>query len=269
MLSMLGLSFGMAAKHIKVYVLTGQSNSLGTTADKKDANARKAPADSADKKIAFFWSNRSTSAADGPAAIIGDSGGKITTLTVQQGQNKNPTFWGPEMAFGRALYKAGERDFLIVKASRGGGGNGFWKRGEQMYEHVLTTVNAALGELKKQGDSYSVVGLLYLQGESDSARESKVAGKNLGDLIDHLKEDLPEAKKMITVVGGIAAAGARRDVTRKQQKDLAASRSDTVYFSNIDLQSQLYDRLHFDKKAKLEIGKRFYRSLKQLAATRK
>lgn len=262
-ISVFGLVSDVAAKHIKVYVLTGQSNSLGTTANKQDVDPQRPPADPADLKIAFFWSNRSTAAADGPAAIIGDSDGKITSLKAQQGQGKNPSFWGPEIAFARALYHSGERDFLVVKASRGGGGNGFWRQGKQMYQHVLTTVNGALGELNKQGHSYSIVGLLYLQGESDSVKESKVAGKNLGDLIDHLKKDLPEAKHMKTVVGGIGASGARRDATRAGQKKMAASRPDVFYFSNLDLQKNLYDRLHFDKAAKLEIGRRFFKGFKQ------
>lgn len=243
------------AKHIKVYVLTGQSNSLGTTANKKDKDPANPPSDSSDKKISFFWSNRSTAAADGPAAIIGDSGGKITTLQKQQGQGSNPTFWGPEIAFGRKLYKAGERDFLIIKASRGGGGNGYWVKGGQMYKHVVTTVNAAIKELEKYGHSYEIVWMLYLQGESNSAKEALISGERLADLLDQLKVDLPHADQMQAVVGGVAFS--KSDVTRKQQKELAEQRKDVVYFSNMDLQGSLYDRLHFDQAAKLKIGRRF------------
>lgn len=256
------------AKHIKIYLLTGQSNSLGTTANKKDKDPSRPPASPLDKKIAFFWNNRSTAAADGPAAIIGDSGGKITTLKEQQGQGKNPTFWGPEIGFGRALYEAGERDFLIVKASRGGGGNGYWRKGKQMYQHVLATMRAATQQLEQSGHTFEVVSMLYLQGESDSVKEAKVAGKRLGELIDNLKQDLPNAKNMVTVIGGIGAASAKGDIVRQQQKTLAKEREDVGYFSNLDLKEHLYDRLHFDQPAKLKIGQRFAKECRILLAIR-
>lgn len=258
---MLSLSGATLAKEIKIYVLTGQSNSLGTTANKKDKDPANPPRDEIDEKIAFFWSNRSTAAADGPAAIIGDSGGKITTLQKQQGQGRNPSFWGPEIALGRELYKSGKRDFLIVKASRGGGGNGYWVKGGQMYEHVLTTVKSAVAELEKHGHSFNIAAMFYIQGESDSAQEAKISGERLGQLVDNLKVDLPNAKEMRTIVGGIAAGGKSRDLTRKQQKELAKSREDIVYISNTNLKSHLYDRLHFDKSAKLTIGRRFAREV--------
>ena len=253
----------MHAKHIKIYLLTGQSNSLGTTANKKDDDPSKPEFSKVDKKIPFLWSNRSTTAADGPASIIGYSDGKITTLQEQQGQGVNTTFWGPEISFGRALYAAGERNFLIVKASRGGGGNGFWVKDKQMYKHVVDTVNLATEQLKKLGHSYELTTLLYLQGESNSAAEAAVADERFSDLLAGLREDLPEAEKMNAVIGGIAAGGGSKDLTRKLQKSLAESRDDIQYFSTMDLQGQLYDRLHFDKAAKMEIGLRFAKAIQE------
>ena len=79
----MSLSLLADAKHVKIYLLTGQSNSLGTTADKKDKRAATPSKNSADSKIPFFWSNRSTRGGDGPATIIGDSGGKITTVDLR------------------------------------------------------------------------------------------------------------------------------------------------------------------------------------------
>lgn len=256
------------AKHIRVYLLTGQSNSLGTTANKKDDDPANPPASAIDQEIPFYWSNRSTRAGDGPAVIIGNSGGKITTLQKQQGEGKNTTFWGPEIALGRALYTEGKRDFLIIKASRGGGGNKFWIKDQQMYKHVLKTVQGAAADLEKRGHTFEIVCLLYVQGESNASKEAKVAGQRFADLLDQLRKDLPNAKNMQAVIGGIAAGGANRDETRKQQKELAEKRDDILYFSNLDLKGQLYDRLHFDKKAKLEIGRRFAQAVKKLEKTK-
>lgn len=256
------------AKHIKIYLLTGQSNSLGTTANKKDDDPANPPASAVDKKIPFYWSNRSTRAGDRPAVLIGDSGQKITTLQKQQGEGKNTTFWGPEIAFGRALHAAGERDFMIVKASRGGGGNGFWVKDGQMYNHVIKTISNAVAAIEKHGHTFEIVCLLYVQGESNNAAEAKVAGKRFADLLDQLRNDLPNARNMQAVIGGIAAGGATKDETRRQQKELAEKREDITYFSNLDLKGQLYDRLHFDKKAKLEIGRRFFKHVSELAKKR-
>ena len=59
------------AEHIKLFVITGQSNSLGTTGDKTESDD--SPEwDAADSATPFFWSNL----ADASTAI-GDSEGKL------------------------------------------------------------------------------------------------------------------------------------------------------------------------------------------------
>jgi len=65
---------------IRIFVLTGQSNSLGTTADKKDPDITpgKNPLDA---QIPFFWANRSTRAGDGSAVLYDDSD-QVTTRNV-------------------------------------------------------------------------------------------------------------------------------------------------------------------------------------------
>ena len=113
------------AAHLRVFVLTGQSNSLGTTADPTEPDITTG-VDPADMNTRFFWSNRDTSGDNTPAGVIGDSGGLITHIQAQQGQAANPLFWGPEVQFARSLYAAGVRDVMIIKGSRGGGGNTWW-----------------------------------------------------------------------------------------------------------------------------------------------
>lgn len=255
------------AKHYKIYVLTGQSNSLGcTTANKNDKKAATPPKDRNDKNIPFFWANRSTRGGDGPSTLIGTSDGKITFLKEQQGEGRNKTFWGPEVGFGREMIKQKEQDFLIIKASRGGGGNGFWVKDQQMYTHVVQTVKACTDLLDKKKDTYEIVGLLFVQGESNKAREAKIAGLRFRDLLDQLRVDLPKASNMQGYIGGIAAAGGARDLTRTQQKEMAEKNEDIAYFTNMDLTKHLYDKLHFDTEAKLEIGKRFALAIRKREA---
>jgi len=242
------------AKHYKLFVLTGQSNSLGTTAGGElDPSSGSDPADA---HVKFYWHN----VADASTSL-GDSGGVWTSLQDQQGgfYPGSATHWGPEINFARTLYRAGVRDFGVIKASRGGGGNTNWSKSNSghMYDHVKDTVIAATDALATAGDTFEIVGLMYLQGESDSAGEAVIADTRLNELVANLRADLNHAASMFSVVGGIAAGGGNRNTVRSKQASVAAGDSAVSYFENLDLQGQLYDNLHFDKEAKLMIGKRY------------
>lgn len=244
------------AAHLKLFVLTGQSNSLGTT---DGDGAEPSPgADPADAAVRFFWHNLASA-----GKSLGDSGGAFATLREQQGgfYKGSATHWGPEIGFGRRLHRAGVRDFGIIKASRGGGGNSFWSKSaadHHMYDHVVKTVGAAAADLAKGGHTFEIVGLLYLQGESDSPAEAAIADTRIKELAENLRRDLPNAKSLHTVIAGIAAAGAARDTVRAKHADVAPSAANQFsFFSTTDLRDQMPDRLHFNKPAKLAIGERF------------
>ncbi len=243
--------------HYKLFILTGQSNSLGTT------NAREpnpsSGADPSDSHIPFFWHNVVNA-----GTTIGTSGGVFTTIQDQQGgvYEGSLTHWGPEMEFARTLYRAGVRDFGVIKASRGGGGNTFWLKNstdDHMYDHIVATVNTATADLESNGHTFEIIGLLYLQGESDDATEAAAAGSRLKTLTDNLRADLTNAASMHTVCAGITAQGnASDDTTRANQAAIAANTSYIDYFENLDQQSNLApDNLHLNKQAKINIGNRF------------
>ncbi|GDY19767.1 hypothetical protein LBMAG56_11120 [Verrucomicrobiota bacterium] len=242
---------------VKIFVLTGQSNSLGTTADKKEPDITPGT-DPLDAQIPFFWANRSTRAGDGPTALYDDSGGKIVTLRAQKGAGADPLFWGPEIGFCRHLAAAGEKNFLFVKASRGGGGNSFWLKDhtdDHMYRHVVDTVRRAVQALP-DGVTFELAALLYVQGESDSAAEAAASGERLRRLATNLRQDLPNAAAMRVIIGGIASGGKNGDVVRAQQSALPAADPTFRYLDTLDLRPQRYDNLHFSKGAKLELGRR-------------
>ena len=128
----------------------------------------------------FFWNNRTDGTAAGDAAL-GDSGGQWVNLGPQTGgvYQGNDDHWGPEIGFSRMLWNSGYRDFAVVKASRGGGGNTYWTKGsadDHMYRHVVNTVNQAVATLPPGYTSYQIAGLLYVQGESNSAAEASAGG---------------------------------------------------------------------------------------------
>jgi lysophospholipase L1-like esterase len=253
-LALLLTAFPGEAAHFKVFILTGQSNSLGTT---NGAETDPSPgSDPADARVKFFWHN----VADA-ATSLGTSGGAFTPLQAQQG-NYYPgssTHWGPEIGFGRTLVRGGVENIAIIKASRGGGGNMNWSKaaGGHMYSHLVATVSTATAALTADGDTFEIAGLLYLQGESDSTAEADLAGTRFQELLDNLRADLPNAATMKAVIGGIAAAGTTRDTVRARHEALAAASPDIDFFPNLDLQSQVTDGLHFNKAAKLRIGERY------------
>jgi len=247
-------------RHIRIFILTGQSNSLGTTADKNELDITPGD-DPMDALVPFFWANRSARDGDGPAVLYDDSKGKIVSLRAQKGEGLNPLFWGPEIGFGRHLAAGGMKNFLIVKASRGGGGNSFWFKGscdDHMYRHVVNTVRQAIKALPS-GSSFEIVAMLYVQGESDTPGEAAVSGQRLRLLAENLRNDLPNAAGMKVIIGGIASGGEKSDVVRVQQSALSAADATFGYIDTLDLQFQRYDNLHFSKGAKLELGRRMAR----------
>ncbi|MGC6458139.1 MAG: sialate O-acetylesterase [Akkermansiaceae bacterium] len=248
-------------EHFRLFVLTGQSNSLGTTAGGEvDPTAGNDPGDSG---VKVWWHNIANA-----LTSLGDSGSEWVELQDQQGgfYPGSATHWGPEVAFARTLFRAGVRQFGVIKASRGGGGNTNWSKssGGHMYAHLLATVDAATTALISQGHTFEIVGLMYLQGESDTAAEAAIADVRLSELIVNLRADLPNAASMKAVIGGVAAAGGNRNTVRAKQAGLAQEEASISYFENLDLQDRLYDNLHFDKEAKKEIGRRYAKEFYEL-----
>ena len=254
------------ATHYKLFVLTGQSNSLGVTnGGEPDPTVG---SDAADSKIIFAWHNVASSSNSlghsGQTLPAATSTANFTTLKDQQGgfYTNSATHWGPEVEFARTLYRAGVKNFGVIKASRGGGGNGHWvKGGGHMYSQVTSTVAEAVASLPN-GDTYEIAGLLYLQGESDNAGEAAIADIRFKALVDNLRMPaanggLDNAANMHAVIGGIAAPGGNRDTVRSKHASIAASTSYIDYFENIDQQTKLHDGLHFNRAAKIIVGNRY------------
>lgn len=61
---------------------------------------------------------------------------------------------------------------------------------------------------------------------------------------------------MKVLVGGIADAGPNRDIVRAWQSGLPMTDPAFRCVETLDLRPQLYDQLHFNKNAKLELGRR-------------
>ncbi len=263
-----------AGDAVNVYVLTGQSNMLGTTgADDHLREPGRHPADAATRIV---WANVSPANHDWPPRLLGDSGGRLAPLAVQQGDGeRNSTFWGPEFGLARQLAARGRRGVVIVKACRGGGSNSLWDKAVfdrdpaagHMWGHLRDTLDTALDALTDEAGTVHVRGFCYLQGESDTDADAKVADERLAALVTnvtaHMEERLPGATSgMRVAVAEIAACGAnaRRKVTTAAQRAFCGRSPDAAFVPTADLKLK-GDGIHFGGAAKLEIGRRLASAL--------
>lgn len=270
LLAAVPLAGRVVAAEVDVYVFTGQSNMLGTTAadDRRPVPDPKAAAGAA----RMLWSNVSPANTDWPPRLLGDSGGGFVPLAVQQGDGgKNPNFWGPEFGFAREMAARGRGDVRIVKACRGGGGNSLWAKAVfdrdpaagHMWGHLRGTLDAAFDALAAAPDAaVRLRGLCYLQGESNSDADARLAGERLAalvaDVAAHVERRLPGATRgMRVAVVEIAAsrANARRITTTEAQRAFAAKAGNAVFVPTADLPLKS-DGIHFGGDEKLEIGRR-------------
>jgi BNR repeat-like domain/Carbohydrate esterase, sialic acid-specific acetylesterase len=255
---------GAVGKTLRVFVLTGQSNSLGTPATTETNMILPQPQSyPADANVPFFWDNTADNTLAGDAAL-GDSGGAWTNICFQKGgyYTYSTNHWGPEVGCARMLWDMGYRDFGIVKSSRGGGGNSYWCKTNSdhyMYSKVLNTVSNAALALPSGYTNLQVVCLLYLQGESDSTYEASIADQRFFMLMTNLQTDLTNAAGMKAVFGEIASdiSGTRLTVSQKQS-GLATNRTDIGYAQNAGLTLQNVDGLglHYNADSLILMGER-------------
>ena len=253
-----------AGKTLRIFVLTGQSNGLGTPATTEtNMILPKVLAHPADTNVPFFWDNTADNTPAGDAAL-GDSGGQWTNICPQLGgyYNYSAEHWGPEVGCARMLWDTGYRNFGIVKASRGGGGNSYWCKTNSdhfMYDKVVNTVSNAAIVLPAGYTNVQVVCLLYLQGESDSSTEAAIADARFSYLLANLQGDLTNAAGMKAVIGEISSdtSGTRLAVSQKQSV-LAASRADIGYAQSAGLTLQNVDglNLHYNADSLIIMGER-------------
>lgn len=254
-------------EELKVYILTGQSNSLGTTALEGDDWGP--GTHQADEGTLLYWSNVAPDSGDPNNIVLyGDSDSHVTSLQVQQGDRNNPGFWGPEFGFARTMFEAGQRDLLIIKVSRGGGTNRYWLPDSgHMASHLLRNLDIALDGVQAAGHKFKIMGLMYSQGESNSDEDASLADANLWKLLDSVTTHLNDrydgvAADMYTVVGEIASSRSNpnRIKTTELQKS-AAEKSDRIGFVATHDLPVKGDGIHFGRSAKLEIGKRLAEAL--------
>lgn len=177
-----------AGKTLHIYLLTGQSNSLGSV--KGDP----AGSDLLDQYASGvqFWNG--SVASNAPA----DPNASWTTVAPHLPNYSGNNCMGPEYGFSHMMQRKGWQmsdtdEIRVIKISRDGGGNSYWVKGgaNSIYNSILSSVREAVNALDDAAyDRIDISGLLYLQGESNNRAETDAAQQRFQDLVSNLKSDL-------------------------------------------------------------------------------
>lgn len=262
----------LMAKTLHVYVLTGQSNSLGAIKGNPADPKRMRPAP---ERVRFWQAN------------FGDYN-RVSPPHAPHWEKVRPQraaqeVMGPEYGFAQAMEAANPwpgDTVAIIKASRDGGGNTLWRPGGEAYAAVTNAVASALAAVPKTAfDKVRIEALLYLQGESDKKREIPDAPKHFAALFENLRRDLPaltgaNAKDMKAILGEPATWHGRDatfggTTTRDGLKALADALETVGWVPTRDLPKITKgDQMgvHYDGNAQLTIGRRFAAEALRLSA---
>lgn len=260
------LSFGMglvllSAAHAEsdyVYILTGQSNSLGAV--------KGSPATPEQLKRyeseGLLWSGNM----ERDSGRTFDKSPSWQKVQPQLPEYNGSLCMGPEYGFAHMMQRRGWHSgarIRIIKASLDGGGNSFWLPGKPAYVTLCKTINGGLAALKGKPH---VQALLYLQGESDKGEEISLAPARFEKLKANLQKEVKRGLKY-AVVGqcatwfkkdteddkGNTTAGLMYALAQKKKKEIG-----WVYTRDLSkITSGDNMGVHYDGLSQITIGARF------------
>ena len=191
--------------------------------------------------------------------------------------------FGPEVAFGSAISSevGSVNPVAIIKVARGGTNlDNDWRaadanipgdQGGPLYAELLATIDAATAELTSNGDTFTIRGFIWHQGEADdsNARASRYMD-NFRNFVDGVRAhvgipDLP------FVIGELAQSrtSSNNDSFRALQAQVASSLNRVGFVSSVGLTTPLStgegsDGTHFDAAGQIGLGLRFAEELADL-----
>lgn len=242
------------AQEYDIFILAGQSNMDGRG---KAADLPKELA-GPQQHVRFFYRNPPHACKEWVALAPGYS-----IAPSYKGALPSNTF-GPEINFGAQIAKAlPNRRIALIKGSKGGTSLAKdWAPGQKgnpasqgpQYKYLQETLAMALDQLKKNGDTYVLRGMIWHQGESDAALAAEVYQQRLAEFIARIREDLNQPG-LPFVIGEVFDNG-KRDSIRTAQLAVSKSIPRVGFFSVKDLAT--WDKgTHFDAASQLAMGERF------------
>lgn len=293
------------AKTLQLYILTGQSNSLGAVKG-SPASAELLEQYKSDGSTKFWHNNFNKNTGNSvdynppPSSSWGSVAPQVCGTAAS-----SYNCMGPEYGFAAVMERkgwslggpsSGNADMGIVKASLDGGGNSYWNKGTNAYNAVVETVRKACeNALANNYDKVEIMGVMYLQGESNTAAESNNATNSLLTFLDNLQRDvaqkgvdvsrltehqaiLGEQAKWNTtnvtnaetgdVTGGFNGNEGSSGTTREQQEALARANDQMGWVPTRDLAKITSGDsmgVHYDGKSQITIGARYAYEAARLA----
>ena len=285
------------AKTLQLYILTGQSNSLGAVKG-SPASAELLAQYSSDGSTKFWHNNFNKitgSSVDCNPPASSSWGSVVPQVCGTESSNYN--CMGPEYGFAAMMERkgwslggpgSGHADMGIVKATLDGGGNSYWNKGTNAYNAIVETVRKACENALANGyDKVEIMGVMYLQGESNTVTDSSNAANSFLTFLDNLQGDLArdgvdtgplaahqailgeQAKWGTTnvtnaetgdVTGGFNGNEGSSGTTRDQQEALARANDNMGWVPTRDLAKITSGDnmgVHYDGKSQITIGARY------------
>ena len=241
-----------AGKPIKVYLLGGQSNMVGSSTPTKDL-PRELQIPQED--VEFYHSA-------GPGPLKEDA-----WVLLQPGSTVD---FGPEVTFGRTMADLfPEERIVLIKYAAGNTNLAVdWNpnTGPQ-YRRFKETVTAGLEALTDRGDEYEIAGMVWMQGESDSgfAHMAPRYRANLTSFITRVRRDF-EAPDMPFVIGRIyLGVGSFPHEAKVRAAQVAVGNRDKhAAWVNLDGLPQQPVGVEFNGPGTIEMGKRFAKAMQRL-----
>lgn len=292
------------AKTLQLYILTGQSNSLGAVKGSL-ANAgllNQYKSDGTTK----FWHNNFNKNSGQSVDVNPPSSTAWGTIVPQVCGSSTSSYncMGPEYGFAAIMERKKWKftpptgnnpvDIGIIKASLDGGGKNYWYKGTPAYKTIVSTANNAIKKAISDGyDKVQVVGVIYLQGESNTNADR--VGDDFLTFLNNLESDIAGAgadtsllKKQQAILGehalwatrnvtdnetGDTTAGEGGNTgsagnTSEQHRTLAESRKNMGWVPTRDLAKITKGDglgVHYDGKSQITIGARYAYEAARLA----
>ena len=164
--------------------------------------------------------------------------------------------FGPEVSFGRTLADSLKTPIALIKFAEGGTSlQKDWRVGDPggLYTRMLPFVREQMNALTARGDTYTLRGFAWHQGESDSSLTQEQYAKLLKSLITQVRRDL-DAPNLPVVIGEVYD-NHERDTVRVAEKSAATNIPYCVFASADKLKTQ-DEGTHFDAASQIELGKR-------------
>ena len=233
-LSFAGISLAQRIQKTKVFILAGQSNMDGRGNADLLSKEELAALDSAKERIQFYYKGTVNNMKE-PLVIDGALDVTEPWEFVKKKFRLNKCF-GPELFFGIELSKNyPDQEFLFIKRSQGGTSlYGAWnpewsfekaqtaneENKRKLFEDLISTIDTRLKKLPPK--SYEIVGMLWVQGESDSNTRlstlpSETYGENLIRLIQKVRKhyNVPEMPFLMLGVGSKKVIDGMRKASEK------------------------------------------------------